>query len=181
MNLSKLVDEVNKDLDESFESGELIGWFNRCLDDLTPIARIESKYSTDLTAPVILPDDLYEIAFVLLDGSELYNVPVRDKTKSGYKVWGNELTLQNTPESSLLEVFYYKRLSHLEESEDVPEIEPSFHNLLVLYASYLSQYAEEEPERQIDAFNRYHKRKQEYETFVFRNREADEIKDVTRW
>lgn len=169
MNLEQLIDEVNKDLDDSLDSGDITAWLNRALDDLTPITRKEAKYSTDISSHVILPEDLFEIAFILADGSEFRNVPIRNNSNSGYKVWGNELTLQNAPESGILEVFYYKRLAHLEDSSDIPEIDPAYHDLLVLYATALSQYAEEEPERQMDAMNRYFNRKREYEAYIQRN------------
>lgn len=169
MNLDQLVDEVNKDLDESLDAGEITAWFNRALDDLSPITKKETKYSVEISSSITLPDDLLEIVFVMADDSELYPVQIQDKTSKGYKVWGNELTLQNAPESGLLEVYYYKRLSHLSESEDIPEIESSFHDLLILYAVAHYRYADEEPELQMNAMNRYFQRKQEYESFVSYN------------
>jgi hypothetical protein len=41
MNLEQIIEEINKDLDDTFDNGELIGWINRCIDDLTPFAKIK--------------------------------------------------------------------------------------------------------------------------------------------
>lgn len=166
MNLEQLIEEVNKDIDDSLDSGDITEWINRALDDLTPITNCETKYSVTLPSSISLPSDVFKIAFVLVDGTEVHNVPIRDNRSKGYKVWGNELTLQGGLESGVLEVFYYKRLSHLEANEDIPEIDPAFHDLLVLYATAHSQYADEEPERQIDAFQRYQQRKREFDLFI---------------
>lgn len=182
MNLSELIEEVNKDLDDSLDNGDVTGWINRALDDLTPITKKEAKAVIGIAASMALPEDLFELSLLLTDEGELYPLTLRDKTSKGYKVWGNELTLQNGPSEGDIELYYYKCLAHLEEDEDTPEIDPSYHDLLILYAVAHSQYAEEEPERQIDAMNRYLARKREYESFILRKSfQSNEIIDVTRW
>ncbi|MEK5065895.1 phage adaptor protein [Cytobacillus sp. FSL R5-0596] len=168
MNLEQLIEEVNKDLDDSLDSADITGWINRGLDDLTPIAKKETMKITGVTPENVytLPDDLHEIAFVRVNGEEMLPISLQDKTSRGYKEWGGVLYLQPAQESGDIELFYYKKLSPLVDMQDVPEIPSAYHDLLVLYATALSQYAEEEPERQIDALNRYYRRKEEFQRYI---------------
>lgn len=167
MNLSQMVDEVNKDLDDSLDSGDITGWINRALDDLTPIAKAEAKHtSPSHTFP--LPEDYFEAVHLFVGDEEFFPIEIRDRINKGYCIWGNELSVKKGEESEEVELYYYKRLTHLEDSEDVPEIDPAFHDLLILYAIAYSQFADEEPERQMDAMNRYMVRKREFESFVAR-------------
>lgn len=169
MDLSQIVEEVNKDLDDSLDAGDITGWVNRALDDLTPLSKKAAKYVAPVSPVISLPDDLFEIELLMVNDEEFHLIDLRNKSDVGYKLWGNELTIQKGPDEGEIELYYYKRLSHLEDEDDIPEIEPSFHDLLVLYASAHSQYAEEEPERQMDAMNRYIARKREYQSFVMKN------------
>lgn len=168
MNLEQLIEEVNQDIDDSLDSGDITKWINRGLDNLTPIAKKEAKSNIEISPPIKSPEDLFEIVHLFAGEDEYLPVPIKDRSSKGYKIWGDEITLQGGPETGEIEVYYYKRLTHLEDSEDVPEIDPSFHDLLILYAVAHSQFAEEEPERQIDAMNRYMQRKREFESFVAR-------------
>ena len=43
MNLQELILQVNRDVDDIFENGDIQHWLNRALDDITPIARIEKR------------------------------------------------------------------------------------------------------------------------------------------
>lgn len=171
MNLSQLIAEVNKDIDDNIADADIIGWFNRCLDELSMLARKEALAITAVDTSNIyeLPPDLMEVVAVRVNGSEYLQIPFNDAYGTGYKVWANNLYLQPQAESGDVELFYHKNLAHLSESEDVPEIEPSFHDLLVLYAVAYSQFMDEELERQSDAMIRYRQRKEEYESFINRN------------
>lgn len=171
MKHSELIAEVNKDIDDNLSESDITGWLNRCLDELTPLSRKEALKiaAIDESNMYELPDDLFEIQAIRINGEEYFYLPMNDKDGKGYKVWANNLYLQPAPVSGDIEMFYYKRLSHLENSDDVPEIDPSFHDLLILYAVAHSQFMDEEPERQNDAMIRYRQRREEYESFLTRN------------
>ncbi|MEH7082965.1 hypothetical protein V7139_09555 [Neobacillus drentensis] len=171
MNFEQIVNEINKDLDDTQDNGDLIGWINRCVDDLSPIAKKEAKNVYDITSlnTYELPVDMIELVVILVNGLEYHSVPLNNSYSTGYKIWGNILSLQNTPESGTIEIYYYKRLNHLENLADIPEIEPSFHDLFVLYTIANNQFMEDEPERQMDAISRYNNRKQEFQAFVMKN------------
>lgn len=184
MNLSQLINEVNKDIDDSMPDQDIIGWLNRGLDDITPIARVEGKKVTDVSPlnAYELPEDLYEMVHLTVDDQTYESVSLRDKTMRGYKIWGNVLSLNPAAESGLIELYYYKQLNHLVNSEDVPGIPSQFHDLLVLYAVAHTQFADEEPERQRDAMMRYNQRKLEYEAYVLGKQDIGfQIIDVHGW
>ena len=44
VNLQELILQVNRDVDDIFENGDIQHWLNRALDDITPIARIEKSH-----------------------------------------------------------------------------------------------------------------------------------------
>ncbi|MGQ7114511.1 hypothetical protein ACUOFC_52670, partial [Escherichia sp. TWPC-MK] len=60
-------------------------------------------------------------------------IPVGEQNQQGYWVWGNELMIPSENQQPI-EVYYYKKLSHLKGMEDVPEIDSPYHDLLILYA-----------------------------------------------
>lgn len=64
----------------------------------------------------------------------------------------------------------YKTYTHLDsnELEDIPDLDTLFHDLLILYATFMSQYKEEEPQKQSDALGRYEQRKQQFIRYVNR-------------
>jgi hypothetical protein len=171
MNLEQIIEEVNRDLDESLESSEILGWINRCIGDLSSIAKKETKSVFEISTlnGYELPEELLEMVLVLVNGMKFDTVPLTDSWSTGYKKWGMVLSLQNAPTEGQMEVYYYKRLSYLEKLDDVPEIEEAFHDLFVLYTIAYNQFMEEESDRQMDAISRYNIRKAEFQRFVMDN------------
>jgi hypothetical protein len=171
MNLGQIINEINKDLDNTQNNGDLIGWINRCMDNLSPIAKQEAKTVYEITSlnGYELPGDLLEMTLVLVNGIQFDAVPLNDSWSTGYKKWGNVLSLQNAPSDGQVEVYYFKRLAHLVNSEDVPEIEPVFHDLFILYTIAQQQFMEDEPERQMDALTRYNNRNGEFNRYLMAN------------
>lgn len=168
MNVAQLIEEINKDIDDvTLELSDHIGWINRALDDLTPIANQEAKttYLLSVDNAYLLPEDIYQIVLVNVNGEKRNAVSIQD-SRTGYQVWANTLSLQPTEETGQMELYYYKSLRHVAKEEDIPEIPSFFHDLLVLYTVAHQQFAEEETERQIDALNRYNQRKQEFRAYV---------------
>lgn len=171
MKLSELLREVNKDIDDSLDNSDITAWFNRCLDDLAPIIKKEAKTVMDIdsTNAYTIPEDLYELHMVFADDNQYFPIPIQDKDSKGYKIWANEMSFQKGPESGEIKLYYHRKLSSLVNADDVPEIPTPFHDLLIHYAVAYSQYADDEHERQRDAFNRYYQRKQELESYILHN------------
>lgn len=171
MNLQDIINEINKDVDDSLERDDIIGWVNRCIDDLSPIAKKEEQTTYELATENAyeLPDNYFELFLVMVEGCSYRMVPLTDSYSRGYKVWGNVLSLQNQPDSGQMDLYYYRRLNHVADDEDIPEIEPSFHDLFILYTVAYNRFAEDEPEQQANAMSRYHVRKQEFQDYILRN------------
>ncbi len=171
MNLREIINEVLKDIDDSLSDSDIIGWVNRALDDLTPVAKYQKVAVINLGAGnrnVEIPADLHELVLVTdgeLDYSEL---GLNDKTGSGYKKWGNTLVFQPVFDTNKeLTLYYYANLPHLLANNDVPVIRADFHDLLVLYATAKAKYKDEVMEMHQSTMQEYLERKRQYtlETF----------------
>lgn len=174
MNVQEIIDEINKDVDDTLDDDAVIGWINRCLDDLTPFARQEAMKTADITAEnsYSMPDDILEVYMLLVNGEKYSPVRINETWKKGYKVWGNVLSLQNGPDTGEIELYYYKRLSRVAETTDIPEIDPSFHDLFILYTTAYNSFSEHNDDwqaRQGDALNRYNQRKAEFNSYIIEN------------
>lgn len=174
MNLSQIIAQVNRDFGDTYSNSDITDWVNRCLDDLSPLAKMEEKKVTDIQDSNVyeLPDDLHEIRFVLVGGKEFNQIPLTDTRRQGYKVWAGELTTQMgpliQPLTGQVELYYYRKLNHLANTSDIPEIEEPFHDLLILYTIGQMQFEDEDYEDRPDYMTRYQQRKAEYASYVQR-------------
>ena len=162
MNLQELILQVNRDVDDMFENGDIQHWLNRALDDITPIARIEKKVT--LTYPYTLPNDVQDMERVMQTNKVFPRIPVGEEHQQGYWVWGNELMLQGGNQQPI-EVYYYKKLCHLKGMEDIPEIDSPYHDLLILYAVGQLQFMDGDYADRPDRMQRYEQRRQQYAVF----------------
>jgi hypothetical protein len=180
LKLSDIIKQVNRDIDDSYANADIIDWVNRCLDELTPIAKKEKKTAFTITSDnsYTVPSDWHDTALVVVDKTRYALLAQEDYDNKGYRQWESNISLQNGPDSGTVELFYYKRLTKLVNPDEVPEIEEEFHDLLILYASAHSQYADEEPERQQDAMMRYLSRKRDYETYRKTTRRLKRVRVV---
>ena len=67
MNLREIINEVLKDIDDSLSDSDIIGWVNRALDDLTPVAKYQKVAVINLGAGnrnVEIPTDLHELVLL---------------------------------------------------------------------------------------------------------------------
>lgn len=184
MKLSEILREINKDIDDSLPNGDLIGWVNRALDDLTPHANIQKSTAISLVADqkeYDVPADLLKVSYLLDENKSLFPVPMNDFNSYGFKRWGNKFIIQPTPkEAKTLDLYYQARLPHLINSDDVPAIPEEFHDLLVLYTVAKAKYQDEELEMQQVAMQDYYNRKAEFIQSQHTN-DVSEIQDVSQW
>jgi hypothetical protein len=168
MNLTQLIAEVNKDIDDELSNAEITGWLNRAIDDLSPYANYQKSSTISLVADqkqYTLPSDLYKIVHLIDEDKmiEYHQIPVNDLRSYGYKQWGNNIIIQPTPkESKDLTLYYKARLPHLVNASDVPEIPEEYHDLLVLYAVAKAKYQDEEESMQNIAMQDYMMRKDQF-------------------
>ncbi|UYX53358.1 hypothetical protein M3Y14_04175 [Bacillus thuringiensis] len=162
MNLQELILQVNRDVDDIFENGDIQHWLNRALDDITPIARSEKRVV--LQYPYTLPNDVQDMERVMQTNKIFPRIPVGEQYQQGYWVWGNELVIQGGNQQPI-EVYYYKKLCHLKGMDDVPEIDSPYHDLLILYAVGQLQFMDGDYGDRPDSMQRYEQRRQQYAVF----------------
>ncbi len=181
MNVDTLIRQVTRNI--KAQNGEIIELFNRCSDDLTSLVKKEAtkSYPIDPTNQYTFPSDYYQTAFVTVDRMEYFLLPQRDFTRRGYKVWGNQFSLQNGPEVGEIDLFYHRTLNRLRLPDDIPEIEEPFHDLYVHFAIGQLQFKDEDYEYRPDALTRYYARKDEYQAYLSEKYQgAFEIQAVDR-
>lgn len=182
MKYSEIIAQINLDMDESYDNGDVIGWLNGCTRDLTPIAKKESKVVFPIVSSntYTIPTDLHELHAVMIGDAEYNSLSVRDKTATGYTVWGTELTMKNGPQDGELEIYYYRRLPEITAAQldQEPEIEPEFHDLYVLYGRAQMQFAEEEEEGRTSSMQLYNQRKREYAAFKSKRKKYSSVRVV---
>ncbi|WP_394137430.1 phage adaptor protein [Cytobacillus oceanisediminis] len=171
MKLSDLIKEVNKDIDDSLSNGEITGWLNRALDDLTPYAKYQAFKTISLISEqkeYSLPADLFEIIHLVdeNDGKSFNQIPMQDFSSNGYKRWGGKLIFQPLPKQNKdISLYYHARLPHLVNPDDAPVISEEFHDLLVLFAVAKAKYQDEEESMQNNAMQEYFMRKEQFISF----------------
>ncbi|MED1948993.1 hypothetical protein [Brevibacillus centrosporus] len=183
MQLSDIIRQVNRDLDEDYSNGDIIDWINRCIDDLAPIAKKEAKttFAIDSNNSYTMPTDFLEFVDVLTVKADpdnaanrhytvLTQLPQQDYTSTGFKYWAGTLSLQNPPSEGTIEVFYNAKPAYMAATNlnAVPQIDESFHDLFILYAIGQLQFTEEDYDDRPDTLNRYYARKAEFEAHTNR-------------
>ncbi len=169
MKLSDIVTQVNGDVEEEYDATTILQWVNRCLDELTPIAKKEAyiSYPIDVLNSYTMPTDFHKSAEFLVNDYPWLEKPLSDRNSTGYKKWAGKLSLQGAmPDSGTIDMYYYRRLLHVDAANmsAEPELEPEYHDLLVHFAVGMIQFTEEEYDRP-DAMAKYNQRKSDYEAF----------------
>jgi hypothetical protein len=178
MKLSEIIRQVNRDIDDDYEASDITDWVNRCLDDLSPIAKKQA--AAVIESPYTLPSDLYELRFVAQNNEFLDPLSFEDMDSDGYKKWGDSLILQNREQSSLT-LYYYRKFNHVENADDIPELEDSFHDLLILFCLGNLQFTEEDYDERPDTFLRYNARKEEYQQFISKRDRKGRVTEKVIW
>ena len=184
MNLQQLQNEVLKDIDDTLTNEDIRGWLNRCLDDLSPIAKYQKQVQIPLLAgesSIELPEDLHEIILFSDEEADFHEIPLKDKHTRGYKKWSNVLSIQPiVANDRTFTLYYYARLPHLTEITDIPKIRPDFHDLLVLYGVAKAKYKDELVDMQQNAMQEYYTRKDEFaREMILSNMESNQAQVIS--
>lgn len=170
MNLSELIKEVNKDIDDSLPNGDITQWLNRGLDDLTHYVNLQKHqvinvYKDQSNYPI--PSDLVKVVYLIdKNNKRLTQIPFDDFSSDGFKLWGKEIIFQPAPkEDGEMNLYYHATLPRLSNTDDIPAIPEQFHDLLVLYAVAKAKYQDEELDMQNSAWGDYLRRKDEFIAF----------------
>lgn len=170
MQLSDIIYEINKDIDEELDFDELIGWINRCIDDLSPIANYQKMIPLTVTPGVDtydMPTDLTK-RIQIVDGTRvLPHQDLSNFTDEGYKIYANKIIIQPMPtETKTLTLYYDASLPYLKNMTDIPVIHQNFHDLFILYGVARFMYKDDETYRKGDAMSEYNSRKRDFERFM---------------
>jgi hypothetical protein len=177
MKINDILRQVNRDIDDQYNLQDVIDWVNRCLDDLTPIAKRQA--TAVLNAPYTLPINTHELLFVSHHNQFLKKLSIGDAYSDGYKQWGDSLTLQNL-EPSPLTIYYHRKLAKVANGDDIPDLEEEFHDLLVYFCLGSMQFYDEDYERP-DSFGRYQARKQEYIQYIDKRDRKKRVSEKVIW
>lgn len=176
MKLSEIIKQVNRDTDEDYDNGDIIDWVNRALDDLTSVAKMQAykSYPDDQLNSYDIPVDLHDVGFVMVGDNVLSRISVRDKNRPGYKMWAGKLSLQNI--SGTIDLYYYRKLKHMTplDIDNEPDLEPEYHDLLILYAIGKMQFAEEDYDDRPNSLQDYERRKRQYELYRSKLQETND-------
>lgn len=183
LNLEEILNEINKDIDDTIDAGDLIGWVNRALDIASTVDKYEQRVTLlfdEGVSDYALPDDLIKLMYVFGTEGKYEELPLDDYTSTGYKQWGNVIGFQNVNEASV-DLYYHAYYPHLVNMEDVPALPVPFHDLLILYTVARARYKDEEESLEADAMNEFNRRLVEFRNFVSMKRKKPSVRMKTVW
>ena len=176
MTVAELIIQAQVRSEEIYDEPTWMGFINAALDDLTPVAKMLKR----VTIPTLTPSsgtitltlasyadllNAHEILTVYYQSTtpavrnkQLRRVSLSDNFSHGWKLTATELIIQGIDILSTVgtvTVDTYKKLDHVEDVSDVPEIPLQYHQLIVMYMCSLSQQKEEELEDRRDFFGDY--------------------------
>lgn len=178
MIVSEILRQVNRDIDDQYNLQDVVDWINRCLDDLTPIAKRQASSTLDST--LTLPSDLHELLFVSQNNQYLKKLSMSDQYSCGFKEWGSALTLQNV-DATPVTIYYYRKPNKVATGADTPDLETEFHDLLVYFCLGSAQFFDEDYELRPDSFGRYNARKQEYIRYIEKRDRKGRVTEKVIW
>lgn len=169
--------------EEIYEADIWIQFINNTLDDLTPVAKMLKRVAvtgvsvSDKKAEVQIRGEGADPD--LVKGHEFLNVyvtpttpagsmkqyrrlPMSDNVSSGWKTTLDHLLITNIPDvggdpvtEAIITVDFYKKLDHVSEMDDVPDLPLQYHHLILLSMCSKSQQKEEELEDKNDFYAEY--------------------------
>lgn len=198
MLISEIIALAEAQCDETYTKAEWIALYNKCQDDLTPVAKIMSISDeievsvSDGKALIVISENtdllnahhIFGIYYAPANGKEtkLRRLNIHDQYSKGWKLDATKLYLQGLgeEETGSIKVIYYKKLIHCDYvanpesyTPESPEIPSEFHGLYVSYLCAMSQQREEESEDMGIFMAEYNKLKSEFG--------YDRIKQMEPW
>lgn len=178
MKVNDILKQVNRDIDDVYNLGDIVDWVNRCLDDLTSVSKRQS--SVVLNAPYTLPTNLHELLFVSQNNRFIKTLPMNDPYGEGYKRWGDSLTVQNL-DTSPLTIYYHRKLNKVSGGDDIPDLEEEFHDLFILFCLGNAQFYDEDYELRPNKLGEYEARKQKYIQYIEKRDRKKVVSEKVSW
>lgn len=175
MDTTNLISQTATLSGEDYSNDVWVNYFNDCLDDLSPVAKILVPIDITLTSGTDtypIPSGVNEIIslYITLDNGakvKKRRLAYADDYGVGWKQDSTNIILQPAPTfitSGTIKLACYKDLDHLDVATLTlePVIPEKWQRLLILYASAKAQQQEEELDDKNDFYGDYLKRKAEY-------------------
>jgi len=131
---------TNHIYNDTFHMTDLV---NDALNIIATEAKLEAETSINVTAGTAnypLPTD-YKSPRALMEGTldcpiHIYDLVPPEEISYGYSIWNGEIIIKPTPTQNVtLNFYYYKFPSELKNDEDIPDIDPQYHEILAAYAA----------------------------------------------
>lgn len=156
---------------ETYDEATWIDWINFCLDDLSQVAYRPGRKTVSLTTGTNeyeVPSGIQEIFGIVYETSDGKQFAVRqinptDVYSRGWKRQ-DKIVLQglSVTTGDNLVISCYTNFTHITSTSEEPELEPQYHELIVLYLASRSQQKEEELNERMDFYKEYLERRQQY-------------------
>ncbi len=180
--VAELITMAEVQAEEAYEEPVWIQFINRCLDDLTPAAKMlkrEIMAGKAITNRGFLfdlngtdPDEVtmagaheiinayYQVTDPALDEPkrQLRRLGIGDNLSMGYQITNDTLEVINLPEdvTEVTLIFdFHKKLEHVENTEDTPDLPIQYHDLIVLFMCSRTLQKEEELQSKTDYYGEY--------------------------
>ena len=177
MTVEELIEQAEIRSEEVYSDEVWIGFINAALDDLTPVAKLLRRVTLTALVPVndmIIIDvtdegneDLlnsHEVLLIYYQSTtpasrqkQLRRISLSDSYSTGWKRTEDTIILQGITGSTAGTVVIdtYRKLDHVAETSDIPDLPEQYHQLVLMYICSLSQQKEEELEDKRDFFGEY--------------------------
>ncbi len=139
MKPEEMIVEVEELTHESFEPDTWMRWFNRGLQDLAPVIRLEGYEEFTVNGSSRdLPGDVLRIREVYLDNTKLHDYGIGSDKDNAYWVWEGAL---HFPESKTgkIKLWYFRRPAIFTLGSARPDIQEGWEDAIILYAAAKSK------------------------------------------
>ncbi len=178
MTVDEMITQAETRSEEVYDEPTWIGFINAALDDLTPVVKLldqvtvanltPSSGAVTIALSSLSASPIHEFLTVYyqsttpaLSPKQLWRISLNDHISEGWKLTSTSLVIPKIPVSSPVStagsviIDFYKKLEHVTDGDDIPELPVEYHQLLVMYMCSLSQQKEEELEDKRDFFSEY--------------------------
>jgi hypothetical protein len=146
VNVTAILALFNKLADESLTADDIMPFLNDCSSDIAEAARKAKQHTIAFAggASFTLPSDFMTpvrmtvvftgaptVTYVLREASE----PYPDESSISYTRWDDTITFEETQYAGTLTLNYYRPLTTLTATSDVPEIPLQFHRIYAVFAA----------------------------------------------
>lgn len=170
--------------DEEIENIDLRDWYNECQDELSSVLYLPTDLEVlrDGDGAYPLPANYKDGLTVELpdDGGFPSSIDMKDRNRRGFYIRSGKVYLRGWEPASV--TIHYNRLpaAFTTDPDFVPDIPQQYHYIFPIYAVMQAMFAEDEPERYMQARDEYYNAKRTIVSMINRQRKHQEAFRVVR-